>query len=479
MKDDTGIRIPVLLAAAVVGVQVIGGLVAYVTGAVLVTWGVVVLLTVGLLIGMVVALERRWAAPVRKMREVAAELGRGNWSAHATPGGAEDVTELAVGINALAAKARQQMSELEEQWRVVQALVDTLPDPVMLVEGHRRVTLVNSAAGRLLGVTPARAVGRWLGEVVKDRALLETFEAVPAVVAGEAPAPPIERQVSVEREGGQRLTYQAVAVQTADGVLLVLRDVTALAETVRIKTDFVANASHELRTPISAIKAAFETLREVYAEDPRQTERCVRIIEGHLRRLEEMLRDLLDLSRLESPELKVEWREVRPAEVFATARGALGEMATEKGVELRAAGGNGAGEEPFVADVRLLNMVVKNLVENAIKFTPVGGFVEVSVGRSEGGTVLLSVKDTGMGIPAEHVNRVFERFYQVDPARTGSAGRGTGLGLAIVKHAVGAMGGTVSIASKMGEGTTVTCTFPQQHAAEPPYRADGPAAVPV
>ena len=201
----------------------------------------------------------------------------------------------------------------------------------------------------------------------------------------------------------------------------------------------------------------------MYREDPGQADRCMRIIDGHMQRLEEMLADLMELSRVESPELKPHLRETSAEELFALVRTSLGPMARQKGLELKFAGADGAR---VVSDERLLNLVVKNLVENSIKFTPAGGAVTVSVdvGRDGAGEAVIAVTDTGIGIPPEHLDRVFERFYQVDAARSGSAGRGTGLGLAIVKHAVAALGGTVRIESTVGKGTTVTCVLPQRAA---------------
>jgi signal transduction histidine kinase len=180
-----------------------------------------------------------------------------------------------------------------------------------------------------------------------------------------------------------------------------------------------------------------------------------------------MLRDLLDLSRVESPDLKPQLQRVKTADVFSLIRLALGAFAREKLVELKLSESDDMPTE-FDTDERLLNLVLKNLVENSIKFTPPGGSVSVEFHR-DGDEVRIAVVDTGIGIPPEQVERVFERFYQVDPARSGSAGRGTGLGLAIVKHAVAALGGTVRLESRIGRGTTVTCVLPQRraHAADP------------
>ena len=423
-------------------------------------------------------LRNQWVVPLRSLRDSARRMALGDWDGRATPGGAEDVRELAGELNELAAVARRQSSELGHHRANVRSLADTIPDAVLVSDADDRVTLLNAPAAELLDVTPEQAVGQRLVNVVGDAALLELLDAVRRAPdggggGGGAAGRDVPREVRLVR-GGQHLTLHAHAERAAGGgVLVVLRDVSRLAETVQMKADFVANASHELRTPIAAIKIAFETLREVYAEDPRQAERCLTIIEGHMTRLEEMLRDLLDLSRVESAEMRPYLRELSSGDLFASLRATMGPLARTKGVELRL-----EDDEPvhFAGDERLLNLVLKNLVENSVKFTPPGGTVTVTV-REEGGPagkLTLAVSDTGIGIPPEHMDRVFERFYQVDAARSGSAGRGTGLGLAIVKHAVHALGGTVQIRSAVGRGTTVTCTLPR-HA--PAAADDAGAAV--
>lgn len=411
-------------------------------------------------------------------------------------------------------------------------LIDALPDPMILTDDQHRITLVNAAAARWLLLPAASVVGKPFVSVVTDQALLELFDAArqgTKAAPGVAPVPggggsgaagaagavggghmTAQREIKIARSG-TRFVFQAVAVRNPGGaVLLLLRDVTQLAGIVQMKTDFVSNAGHELRTPVAAIKIAFETLREVLEEDPEQTHKCVTIIDGHIRRLEEMLRDLLDLSRVEAPDLQAQVRSIRAGEAFSMVAATLGPVAKEKGLDLRFEAS--AEDTPFATDLRLLNLVLKNLIENSIKFTPGGGRITVTLGPTRPGDAAapgeigqsgdvrrvalesatgggaaatagmslavrpdtsalgpgdddypgftLVVSDTGIGIAPEHLDRVFERFYQVDPARTGSAHRGTGLGLAIVKHAVHALGGTIELESGLGRGTTVTCIFP-------------------
>lgn len=440
-------------------------------------WAIVVAATVTaatLMACLAVILQRRWIGPVRELAAAADQMAAGRWQTRVEPAGADQVQFLASRFNVMAAQAEKQLAELNHQRADLQSLVDSLPDPILLSDPQRRIVVINAPAARLLQLKPAQAVGRKIVEVVNEEAILSVLETVPPAESRNSAA--VMREIRLQR-GGQHVTYQAVATRAkAGGVLLVLRNVSAMAAAVQMKTDFVANASHELRTPIAAIKVAFETLRDVYEEDPQQTSRCITIIDGHLRRLEEMLSDLLDLSRVENPDLKPQITPVHVPDLISHLRQTLGSMARQKGVELRFAIENWEGNRPFNSDPRLLNLILKNLVENSIKFTPPQGTVSVAFARSadaaQPARTLLEIRDTGIGIPPEHQQRVFERFYQVDPARSGAAGRGTGLGLAIVKHAVHALGGSVELDSAPGQGTTVTCTLPDL----PTSTADDPQA---
>jgi two-component system phosphate regulon sensor histidine kinase PhoR len=428
-------------------------------------------ITVAMLLLLAFILKRQWISPTRAITAAADRMAAGQWDARIDPRGSEDVRFLAGKMNHLAAQAENQLAEIGKQRRDLRSLVDTLPDPILVTDSAGRVVLINSPAAELLQLSPAQVIGKKTVSVVNDEALLQLLDAAAGEPAPNQPAingshdiPHVHREVRLLR-GGQRLTYQSVATRTATGgALLVLRDVSTMANTLQMKTDFVANASHELRTPIAAIKIAMETLRDVYGDDANQTERCVNIIDGHVKRLEEMLRDLLDLSRLESPDAEPKLADVKPWDLFAVVRSTMGPSAREKGVELRFSD-DPITPDSFHSDERLLHLVLKNLVENSIKFTPPGESITVAILAVESPdhpAVKVSVADTGIGIPPEHRDRVFERFYQVDSARSGTAGRGTGLGLAIVKHAIAALGGTVKLESVVGKGTTVTCLLPQE-----------------
>jgi two-component system phosphate regulon sensor histidine kinase PhoR len=414
-------------------------------------------------------LHRRWIGPVRRISDTASRMASGDWSTRADLLGADELRHLAERLNQVAFQAQKQMNDLRHQRGDLQALVDALPDPILLTDPADRIRVINLPAATLLQVTPRQVLGQKLVTAVNDAVILQLYEEVAEKHRGDSGQLPVvahSREIRIARHG-QRSTYQALASRTQQGgVLLVLRDISTLAGAVQMKTDFVANASHELRTPIAAIKVGFETLREVFNEDDRQqAERCLAIIEGHLQRLEEMLRDLLDLSRVESADLKPNYAPVSANELLQAHRTLWLHAAAEKGVELVFE--SSQPDLSFRSDRRLLDLILKNLVENSVKFTPAGGKVTVTLTRhpvgengDPGSDIALTVSDTGIGIPREHLDRVFERFYQVDAARSGSAGRGTGLGLAIVKHAAHALGGSVRLESEVGRGTTATVVFP-------------------
>jgi two-component system phosphate regulon sensor histidine kinase PhoR len=422
------------------------------------------ILVAGFLVLFAALLKRKmWINPVHRLESAAARMARGEWDVRVQPHGSSSVQRMAVNLNQVAAQAYKQLSDLQQQRSGLQALVDTLPDPILAASPAGRITLINAPAARLLSLQPQQALDQQLVNVVSDEQIVELYEALVTTGGAKVSGPPtiLNREIKLARNG-QRFIYQAVATRApGGGALLVLRDVSGLAGAVQMKTDFVANASHELRTPIAAIKIAFETLRDVYREDPVQSERCISVIDGHLKRLEEMLRDLLDLSRVESADLKPRIMRIKTGELFANVRSTMGTMARQKNVDLRLGDADPATPAEISTDTRLVYLVLKNLVENSIKFTPGGGRVTVTISQAPSGNVVLAVADNGIGIAPEHVERVFERFYQVDAARRGSAGRGTGLGLAIVKHAVHALGGTIRLQSAVGAGTTVTCDFPQ------------------
>ncbi len=265
----------------------------------------------------------------------------------------------------------------------------------------------------------------------------------------------------------RRLLVHASALSGDEGGLLfVFVDVTEVRRLESLRRDFVANASHELRTPVAAVRSATETLRNGALDDPAAAIRFVDIIERNAARLQSLVEDMLELSKLESNEFKLKRERVELSSVVPIVLGLFRERAEKKGVRLTSQTDPSAAA--IEGDRRAVEHVLSNLVDNAVKYCPTGTRVVVSTRESEG-RVELVVNDDGPGIPAEHLPRVFERFYRVDAGRSRELG-GTGLGLSIVRHMVEAMRGKVSVVSEVGRGSTFTVSLPG--AIEPSPGAD-------
>jgi two-component system phosphate regulon sensor histidine kinase PhoR len=384
--------------------------------------------------------------------------------------------ELARAVNSLAealeGRAAQAQFDSDHLLSLL-AVLDHTNEIAVATDATDNIRLANPAAARVLGRPVEQLLGKQLDTVVTHPELLALYRN--AFHSNK----PISAQVTLQASGasglesaangggGRTLYCQATAATIYNGAhyrgtLLLLRDVTEVARTLQIKTDFVANASHELRTPLASILAASETLREAPEDevgmDGESMKRCVEIIHNHARRLEMIITDLLDLSRAEDPRAAVRRESMDLAHVAEQVIGMYAAAAAEKHVQLRVELGEGA--RTLQGDERLLHLVLKNLLDNAVKFTANGTVTIRSLSRPEENALVLEVEDTGCGISAEDQERVFERFYTVNRSR-GGADRGTGLGLAIVKHATAAMGGQVALVSQLGKGTVLRCVFPR------------------
>jgi signal transduction histidine kinase len=251
----------------------------------------------------------------------------------------------------------------------------------------------------------------------------------------------------------RRILVSAERVPGDGHVLMVLRDVTQARMVDAIRRDFVANASHELKTPVASIRALAETIASAAEEDPDAVPRFAAALDREAIRLARVISDLLDLSRLEGEE--AERNELRFDHLVREEAGRLADRARETGLTLSI---HAEGAVRLRGSGRDLTLLVRNLVENAIQYTRPGGTIDVAVG-AERGHAVLTVRDSGLGIPAGDRGRIFERFYRVDRARSRGTG-GTGLGLAIVKHVAENHDGTVGVDSELGRGSTFTVRLP-------------------
>lgn len=324
----------------------------------------------------------------------------------------------------------------------VEAVLDGLPTAVLLFH-DTRLRHANPAARTLLGVCPdARGAPlEVLGSAALAGAVAETAET--------------GRPLELEVERGDRHLAASTSVTAEGEVTLVLTDVTDTRRIEALRRDFVTNASHELKTPVTGIQALAESLQLALERSPERARSMVARLLTESERLSRLVRDLLDLARVEEADAPVARERVDLAQLVAAQLVRLEPMAASRGVSLHADCPVPAAAVGNRADFRL---VVSNLLDNAVRYNRPGGEVRASV-RRQGDRVVLAVRDTGVGIPEADLDRVFERFYRVDKARSRMDG-GTGLGLAIVRHGVARHGGRVTVSSTLGQGSTFQVTLP-------------------
>jgi two-component system phosphate regulon sensor histidine kinase PhoR len=389
-------------------------------------------------------LAKRMSAAVGELTDAARRMTDGDLEVRTRLSGHDELAGLGQALDRLAGSLAMTLGELREERDLQRRILEAMHEGVVVVDRDGRIVLMNPALRSTL-LLGADAIGKLLIETVRH-AELDT-------VVDRARVAPDDPPVEIELPGlkPRRLLVQAAPLAGDDqGLLLVFVDVTELRRLESLRRDFVANASHELRTPIAAVRSATETLQTGALEDPIAANRFLDIIERNAQRLQSLVEDMLELSKLESNEFKLKRERVELQRVVPIVLALFRERAEKKGVRLGAE--LAAGLPAVEGDPRALEHVLSNLVDNAVKYCPSGTRIVVSASAADG-RVRLVVADTGPGIPAEHLPRVFERFYRVDAGRSRELG-GTGLGLSIVKHMVETMRGKVAVESAVGKGST-------------------------
>ncbi len=355
-------------------------------------------------------------------------------------------------VERLAEAAEREAAAAGAARDLLEAILEALPEGVLVVARGGRVLLANPAFRALFAVR-GEAAGRPVLEVVRQPAVVRVLEET--LASGAPQATELELRGREPRTIALASAPLPVVTGRDDGAVLVARDTTAAAHLATMRRDFVANVSHELKSPLAAIRGYAETLRDGALEEPATARRFVARIVEQTRRLEALLADLLTLSSLESPEAARPRQPVDLPELAREAVELVTRRAAERGVSvsLRA-----ADLPPLPGDPSGLERLLVNLLDNAVKYNRAGGSVTLVI-TPRGGEVLLEVRDTGIGIPPEAIPRLFERFYRVDAGRSREEG-GTGLGLAIVKHVAQAHGGKVEVESQMGQGSVFRVRLP-------------------
>ena len=345
---------------------------------------------------------------------------------------------LAVG----SASLRDQQHQLTQERVRSQRLLEELPSAVVLLE-RGRLVYRNRAATELLAI-PSDALGTEFAGFASEE-----------LVSAVEEASEIARPIDMELERDHRMFAVRASALGSSQVVLVVRDVTSVRRLDAVRRDFVINASHELKTPVAGIQALAESLDLALRHDPKRARRMVARIEHEAARLARLVRDLLDLARLEELDGTQQRRPVDVADVVRTQVRRMEPLAAERHISIEA---DLPDASVIVAVPEDIRSIVANLLENAVRYNRDGGTVTVCLARANG-RVSLEVADTGEGIPEHDRDRVFERFYRVDKARSRAAG-GTGLGLALVRHATERHGGTVTLHSTVGKGSTFRVELP-------------------
>ena len=391
------------------------------------------------------------ARSLREIMETARQYAKGNLTARIRVRREDELGELARILNLSADQLQERQAEIARDRGRTDAILSAMDDGVLAVDHRGTVTVANPSLVR--GLELREPLGRHYLEVLRQREVGALIEDV--LRTGERRGLEVEL-LHLRRAYAITAAPFPGAEGTPHGAVLTFHDATERRRLERVRRDFVANASHELRTPLTSIRGFVEALEDGAMAEPETAQRFLGKIRAHADRMAALVEDLLELSRLESGEHPPRWEETRPSEVAEDVVASFAESAARKEITLRHVE-RGAGA--VLVDPDRLRRVVENLVDNAVKYTPSGGRVEVVTAPGPDGGALVEVTDDGPGIAPEHLPRIFERFYRVDAARSRELG-GTGLGLSIVKHLTEGMGGSVSVHSEVGRGTRFSVAIP-------------------
>jgi len=406
------------------------------------------------LIGFVVA--SRITSRLSVMNKAVRAVAGGNYDVKVRVQGKDELGELAASVNLMASQLKERLETIAKSHGELLAIISSMVEGVIAIDGEDKVIYVNEVAGKILGIDPSSSRGKSVWEVTRLRAVSDVLTEVKR--SGE------ERKVVTRLvSGGKQIEVELHASPMwgsegkISGAVLLIHDVSELRKLETVRRDFVANVSHELRTPLTAIRGMVETILDDPDMDVEQRRKFLTSINTHVERLSNILNDLLTLSRIESGESVPFTKSVDLRLVAKESMEAFLVQADSKRIVLESE----FSESPVMVrgSEEALRQIIDNLIDNAVKYTPEEGRIWVRV-MEKNGEAVLEVQDTGIGIPESELERIFERFYTVDKARSRKMG-GTGLGLSIVKHAVRSLKGEIKVRSELGKGSTFTVTFPE------------------
>ncbi|KPC73790.1 two-component system histidine kinase PnpS [Laceyella sacchari] len=391
-------------------------------------------------------------SPLEEITQVARDIAQKKFHRRVQQTGNDEVAQLGQAINRMAHSLQKQMETIRKSERRLHSIIESLESGLIMIDPTGKVSLVNRSFERLFGVPAQDIIGRSYTKLTYPYDLTDWI--TECAESGERMRHEIQIYFPEERMLEANLAPMWVE-RNGVGVVVVLHDLTAIRRLEQLRKDFVANVSHELKTPITSIRGFSETLLDGAMGDPDTCREFLQIINEESLRLQRLIGELLDLSKIESKQINLKRERIRIDQMVQSVMKTMEERfrAKQQAWSVKIA-------EPFEVEVDKdrFRQILLNLLSNASNYTPPGGRITVEVEKSDE-SWLCKVSDTGIGIPKEDLPRVFERFYRVDKARARDSG-GTGLGLAIVKHLVEAHQGEIEVTSQIGQGTTFTLSFP-------------------
>jgi two-component system, OmpR family, phosphate regulon sensor histidine kinase PhoR len=398
--------------------------------------------------------------PIEEITYIASRIAKGDFSKRINIKDRNEIGILAGSINDMASKLNDTIMSLQDKNIKLESIMSSVVNGIIAIDSSERVLFINPVAQSLLNITEKDIVGKHLLQVVRNNSI-DTY--LKAILQDKKF---FDNEIIIDDPDERVLKFYTNPIKQTDesdidGIIITLQDITELRKLERMRTEFVANVSHELKTPLTSIKGFVETLKMGDIEDKQDTERFLNIIEAEADRLYRLINDILSLSELEQKRVKTAKEEIKVEKTIREVISMLKSQGDKKNIELALDIKQGLNN--LIGDTDMLKQMLINLVDNAIKYTPENGKVLVEAynlsDETEMDKIVIKVKDNGIGIPEKHIPRLFERFYRVDKARSRRVG-GTGLGLAIVKHIVILYNGEIEVESEVGKGTEFRIILP-------------------
>lgn len=412
---------------------------------------------VGLLASLILGYRfiRQLMVPIKDITDASQKIASGGFDRRVTVTSDDEIGELANNFNHMAARLKDMVGKLSESNTKFKALLTSIKNPIIAVDNKHRIILLNPAAEALFHIKLENTLGKHLLEVIRNNVLDEHIKAI--LVQNQ------ETQIEIHLHDPEKILkiYSNPITMEEDptkvmGIVALIEDVTEIRKLEKIRSDFVANVSHELKTPLTSISGFVETLKSGTIEDETVKMRFLDIIDIETERLTRLIDDILTLSEIENIQSKTVNQEINTYKMIQEVEMMIRPIAVNKGLTLMAEVDSNL--PPLIANRDWFKQMLINLLDNAIKYTPQGGKIHLNAFQKYN-NIIINVKDTGIGIPKKDIPRLFERFYRVDKARSRKVG-GTGLGLAIVKHIVLSLGGKIKVNSDISKGTEFTVIIP-------------------